>query len=688
MKFYTSVERSGKHLLARGYTSKGKRVSERTEFSPTLFFPSTRTTGWTTIDGRDVSPQTFNNMFDAYHKTKSMGRSFYGNTNYHIQYIQEKFPGTIQWDRDKIHVGNIDIEVEAPEFPNPAEAKWPVTSVTLYSSKLKKYIVLTADPIVFDKNKTELDLDPNDIIHFHYPDEIKLLKGFVNVWAKLDLDTITGWNIRTFDIPYMIHRIQRMLSPSEAERLSPWKCVDHKVVHMKGSDVDMFEIKGVAQLDYLDLFKKFGYVYGTQETYRLDHIAYVVLGERKLSYDEFESLNDLYEKDSQKYVDYNIKDVMLVHNIDKKCDYITLAYEIGYKAGTNVTDSLGTTAVWDAIIYRELTNRYIVVPQGDRNASNEKYDGGFVKEPVTGFHDWVVSFDLNSLYPSLIVQMNMSPETIVGVDPSVSIHGYLNGDHDFNNGPYCVAANGTQFDKSKRGIIPGLVAGIYDERVAIKKDIKSIYKSGNIDDDKIRMLGNKQQAIKILLNSLYGALGSPYFRWYDLRVAEGITHSGQAAIQWSERQINNLMGRDAVIAIDTDSVAGDSIININGEEITIEDFFNDSIGTVETRSNDNYIKRLDGTYITPSMSDEEALEKSPVNYIMAHKVKKRFFKISFEGKEVVVTEDHSIIVEENNKLISIKPSDLDPQTHKIYKIINTYDTDSEGTYGEERHKGS
>lgn len=553
MQFYTSVTRHKGKILARGYDAKGKRCIDECHYEPTLYVPTAKqNTGWRTLDDRPLEPLHFDSMYDAWTFTRK-GLEFYGNTNYIAQYIQEKFPDKIKWDRSKIHVGNVDIEVKSEDgFPEPDESKWPVTSITMYSSRLKKYLVFAHSHLVYDKKLTELNVDPNDILFFYYKDEARMLRAFVDSWVKLDLDVVTGWNIRTFDIPYLVNRTQKLCSSTQAKRYSPWGLLEHTERQVKGRNLNTYDLKGIAQLDYMDLFKKFSYAYGPQGSYSLDHISYVVLDERKLSYAEFDSLGDLYEKDPQKYVDYNIKDVDLVKRIDDRCDYITLAFEIAFKAGANAIDSMGTTAVWDAMMHRSLMDMGVAVPQSIDHPDGN-YDGGYVMLRDSGFVDWVVSYDLNSLYPSLIVQMNMSPETIIDVDPNVTMESMLNLKHNFKGKSYCVAANGARFDISKQGFLPKLIVEIYDERVAIKDQITALKKAKSKDWNLLKLLGNKQQALKILLNSLYGALACKYFRWYDLRIAEAITHSGQVAIQWSQKEVNSYLGREAVVAIDTDS---------------------------------------------------------------------------------------------------------------------------------------
>ena len=336
------------------------------------------------------------------------------------------------------------------------------------------------------------------------------------------------------------------------------------------------EIVGIQQADYLELFKKFGYSYGTQESYKLDHVAHTVLGEKKLSYEEHGNLYTLYKQDHQKFIDYNIRDVQLIDKMDAKMGLINLAMTMAYRAGTNLSETFGTTSIWESILYRRLLSKNIVSPVEqiqrvayENNSNPNIIEGGYVKDPQVGAHDWVVSFDLNSLYPNIIVQSNISPETIIrnktwrtfqqGVDY------YLNGETKVDS-EYSVCASGVPFSREKQGVIPELIVDYYSERSVIKKkmlDAKSQYektKSSYLEAE-INQLENNQMSIKILLNSLYGALANKHFKYFDNALAESVTLTGQLSIKWAERAINQEMNKilktddfDYVIAIDTDSV--------------------------------------------------------------------------------------------------------------------------------------
>ena len=577
MSFYTSVHRMGGSILYRGYTNNGTRIHERVKFSPTFFLKAKEgawTGKWTALDGTKVEPMEFESIGDAkdFMDTYKDVDNFkvFGNNNYVAQFINERFPGNIKADLKHIAIGNIDIEVKSDSgFPFPEQAAYPITSIAYRNSKSSIYHVWGLKH--YDPSKCETIPEGCMVRYVKCNDEAELIMKFLAYWEEHYPDVITGWNIRLFDIPYIVNRIKRILGEELAKKLSPWNIVNYRQIGVKGKSLDTYEIYGVQQLDYMDLFQKFGYVYGPQESYSLNHICHVILGEKKLSYEEYGTLHGLYENNHQKFIDYNIRDVVLVDKLEEQTGLLALALIIAYKGGVNYPDTLGTTAIWDSIIYRYLSAKNIAIPPMVEKYRPE-YPGGYVKDPHLGRHEWVVSFDLNSLYPMTIVQYNMSPETIVeGISYGMpaDVDFYLNGiqlPQEIRDLNVAVAANGVMFRKDKQGFLPEIIESYYAERKATKKKmlgIKQKYEETHADDLKREMnqLDNTQQAIKILMNSLYGALGNKYFRYFDIRIAEGITLSGQLSIRWAEKYMNSAMNKimnttavDYVIYMDTDSL--------------------------------------------------------------------------------------------------------------------------------------
>ena len=570
MSFYTNIGRYGNQILYRGYSDNGNPITHKYKFSPTLFVPdnSNKETDWTTLEGQPVAPMKFDTMREArdfmQRYENVVGFNFWGNTNYLHQFITDKFPGDIKFNRSFVNVANLDIEVYSDAgFPTPEEALHPITAITLKTSRSEVYHVWGLKD--WDINKTQ---HKTLLIQYHKCEsEVELLVKFLTFWKKDYPDAITGWNVRFFDMPYIINRIARIGDSKAAEMLSPWGLIGKKSVQFKNKNMDMYDITGIAQLDYYDLFQKFGYSYGAQESYKLDHIAYVVLGERKLSYEEYGSLRNLYNENHQLYIDYNIKDVELIERIDQKMDLITLCLTIAYKAGVNYSDAFGTTSIWDSIVYRELNTKRVAIPhRSHAEKIDVKFAGGYVKEVKPAMYKWVVSFDLNSLYPNIIAQWNMSPETLLkghGDMLQSSVEHYLNNKPTRDD--VAVAANGSMYKKDAQGVMPKIIVDYYAERTVIKKEMlaaQSAYQKTPTPEieREINQLNNRQMAIKILLNSLFGALGNQYYRYFDLRIAEGITLTGQFVIKWCERtvnaELNKILGtkEDYVIAIDTDSV--------------------------------------------------------------------------------------------------------------------------------------
>tara|TARA_R100000951_G_scaffold24316_1_gene20530 strand:- start:10414 stop:13002 length:2589 start_codon:yes stop_codon:yes gene_type:complete len=600
MNFYTSVNRYGNNILYRGFED-GKRIDKKIPYMPTLFIPTNKETGWNTLQNNPVQPVTFDTMRDARDFIKKYegvdNFPIYGTTNYVNQFLTDRFPDDIKFDRDKVNVTSLDIEVHSEDgFPFVADAAHPVTAITMKSNQSDTYYVWGLKD--YDPDKCPIE----GVTAIHYKkckDEIELLLDWLSWWhdSRYCPDVVTGWNTRLFDFPYLINRVKNIIGGDVYKKFSPWGVVDQRDIVIAGRTNIAYEMMGIQQLDYYDLFRKFGYAYGTLESYKLDHVAFTVLGDKKLSFDEVGNLQNLYKQDHQLYIDYNIKDVQLIDRLEEKMGLITLAMTMAYRGGVNYSETFGTTSIWDSIIYRLLTKDQVVVPPKIPK-SKEKYPGAYVKDPMTGKHDWVCSFDLNSLYPNIIVQYNMSPETIIENEPIAQLKStYKMTEEELEDYPdgwkplpvnvenllgneqvspsadlinvsegRAVSATGLKFRADKEGIIPRIIKQYYDERRLIKNrmlEATQEYQSAPTKklDNEIVTLENNQMAIKILMNSLYGALGNNYFRYYDRRMAEAITTSGQLSILWAERALNHEMNKllqtdsvDYIIAIDTDSL--------------------------------------------------------------------------------------------------------------------------------------
>ena len=562
MRFYTNVQLIGNQVLVRG-VDNGRRYEHRDEFYPTLFVRSKRESKYKTLDGESVEPvkpgqvRDCREFFKKYDEVE--GFPIYGNDRYIYQYISEKYPeNEIKFDISQIKLVTLDIETTAEKgFPDVESASEEILAITIQDYTTKQIITWGVKPFV---NKQK------NVTYRHCPTEQQLLGDFINYWMQDVPDVVTGWNIQLFDIPYICKRLNRVLGEKLMKRFSNWGLVTEGKIFIQGREHVTFDVGGLTQLDYLDLYKKF--TYKAQESYRLDYIAEVELGQKKLDHSEFDTFKDFYTHGWQKFIEYNIVDVELVDRLEDKMKLIELALTMAYDAKVNYADVFYQVRMWDTIIYNYLKKRNIVIPPKIRSDKNEKYAGAYVKEPIPGKYDWVVSFDLNSLYPHLIMQYNISPETLLDErHPTATVDKIL--DEEINFELYkdnAVCANGAMYRKDVRGFLPELMEKMYGDRVIFKKRMlqaKQQYEKTPTKtlEKEIARCNNIQMAKKISLNSAYGAIGNQYFRYYKLANAEAITLSGQVSIRWIERKMNQYLNKllqttdeDYVIASDTDSI--------------------------------------------------------------------------------------------------------------------------------------
>jgi len=595
MRFYTNVQLIGNQFLVRG-VDNGKRFETRDEFYPTFFVKTKKESKYRTLNGEFVEavrPGTVKDCREFFSKYSDVdGFEIYGNDRYIYQYISEKYPeDEIKFDINKIKLVTLDIEVASEEgFPDVESCSEEILSISIQDYATKKIITWGVKP--FNNKQSN--------VTYHYcPSEYELLSNFINYWMVDVPDVITGWNIQLYDIPYICKRLNRVLGEKLMKRMSPWGLVTEGEIYISGRKHTSFEVGGVTLLDYLDLYKKF--TYKAQESYRLDYIAEVELGQKKLDHSEFDTFKDFYTQGWQKFIEYNIVDVELVDRLEDKMKLIELALTMAYDAKVNYGDVFSQVRMWDTIIYNYLKKRNIVIPPKERSAKDEKYAGAYVKEPIPGKYDWVVSFDLNSLYPHLIMQYNISPETLLDEKhPTVNVDKILNQELNFEMyKDYAVCANGAMFRKDVRGFLPELMEKIYNERVVFKKKMLAAEQEYEKTKNKelikeIARCNNIQMARKIQLNSAYGAIGNQYFRYYKLANAEAITLSGQVSIQWIMNKVNSYLNKilksgdvDYVIASDTDSLyinMGPLVENVfSGREKTTQNIvsFLDKVCQVE-----------------------------------------------------------------------------------------------------------
>jgi DNA polymerase elongation subunit (family B) len=461
--------------------SNGYPVQDRVEFHPTLFLPSQTKNpeGWKTLEGVSVDPiqpGTIPECRDFVNQYKDVeGFRIYGNTDYAYSYIAETWPNKVELALTSMSVWNFDIECESEYgFPEPAQANEIINAITMQDINTKRFHTFGIGPYENPRS---------DVTYYECLDEEDLIKLFLTKWEEFAPDIVSGWNIGFFDIPYLHNRIARLFGEKEARRLSPWKVIRQTEKTMWGKSLTKYKIAGIAVLDYYDLYQKFS---GKKlESYRLDYVAEVELGIKKLDHKEYATMKEFYTKNYQKWLTYNVRDVELVGWLNDKLKLLELTVFLAYHSKVNFEDVFSPVKTWDMAIFNKLNGLKIAVPLKSFSAKNAKYAGAYVKDPIVGEHNWVLSFDLNSLYPNIIRLGNISPETILNGDrKQISVEGLLRKDYileDLHSGRKSLMGNGQCFDAATPGFLPEMMRELYEDRVGFKKE----------------MLANKQKLEKI-----------------------------------------------------------------------------------------------------------------------------------------------------------------------------------------------
>lgn len=575
--FYTNVQTFGSNILYRGIQN-GKKVKQRIEYSPSLYIPSKRITNFTSLDGDYLDQKVFGTMKEARDYVKqfdgvSNGPKIYGQTRFEYAFIADHHQGMVDYDFDKLSIAIIDIEVGSENgFPDPYQANEPITAIAVHYINGHKYVYGCGS---YENN------DPENVTYHKCKDEWSLCKQFLKMWTEKSPDIVTGWNTKFFDIPYLINRFNKILGEDESKKLSPWNKINERKTIINGREMIAYELVGLASLDYIELYKWYAPGGKSQESYKLDNIANVELGEKKISYDEYDNLHQLYKLNYQKFIEYNIKDVDLILKLEDKLKLLELAVTLAYDTKTNYEDVFAQTRMWDSLTYSYLLEKNIIVPPRIVKDKDSAFEGAYVKEPQTGLHKWVASFDLNSLYPHLMMQYNISPETLIEpqnytqemrdvLSQGITVDKLLKSQIDTSNlSGATITPNGQFFRTDFQGFLPKMMEEMYQDRKKFKKFMLVAQQEYQNETDaekkkelekKIAKYNNIQLAKKVSLNSAYGALGSQYFRFYDLRMALAVTMAGQLSIRWIENKLNEYLNKllkteeDYVIASDTDSI--------------------------------------------------------------------------------------------------------------------------------------
>lgn len=662
----------------------GNPIREEYDYKPWLYVGTTGSKDAVSMFNTPLKKITFNTDFERRKYVADSGiTKFFDNLPCIQQFLVEKFWNvneTPEFSQIPLKVAFIDIEVYSPgEFPEPREAKAPINAITLYDTYTKIYNIWGTKPYTVKQS---------DMVYHYFADEKEMMKDFIQFFELADIDVFSGFNSESFDIPYIMNRINNILDSDWAKRMSPvGEVYSSDYVNRFGALTQKWKLQGISCIDYLEIYRKL--IAKELPSFKLNYIAELELGEHKLEYEQ-SNLFDLADKDWERFIDYNIQDVVLLVKLDQKLKYLHILRLLAYAGLTDMESAMGTTAV-------TLGGMAIRCKYRDKKLMTFKregkgtYAGAFVIDPIKGFHSAIASFDANSLYPNTCITCNISPETklgyIISDDDSdivefqnVSGKLYKIDKEKFyklcKQEKMAVAANKIVYNQKIKGVLPEYMDYYYQARVKVKKVIKDLKKKYEEEQDpqkkhdlkfELDRLDMVQYSYKIQINSAYGALGAAFFPAGDTDVAASITATGKATVKKSyelakqfavEQGVTPEKATSVVVGGDTDSVVGDTIINVNGKPITIADYYN-SITPNYIKCDDinkNYIKRVDNGDI--ALAYDNGIVQNKIKHVMKHTVKKRMFKIKCNGKEVIMTEDHSIIVNRNGKTISVSPKDI------------------------------
>jgi len=466
-------------------------------------------------------------------------------------------------------------------LPNTKDAKNEITAIAAHDGATKLYDVFVLDKERKVKNKAKnFNKDGREVTLHIFDNERNLLQAFLNYYEEVNPTILTGWNIDFFDIPYLYNRLKNVCGEGNAKRLSPigqafWSPYREK-----------FSFGGVSILDYINLYKT--YTYSLEASYTLNYIATKELGRGKIEYEG--SLDDLFENDLEKFIEYNIVDVDLVVSMDEKLQFIDLCKAVCHAGFVPYEDYIYSSKWLEGACLGYLKKKGLVATnkprdrkermQALRDNNQEKFIGAYVKEPIVGKYDWIYDLDLTSLYPSIIMTLNISPETkvgkienwdaeanIKGLDTTYKLVGKDGGTYEYTtqelkevikDSNLGVAANGVLYTQDKKGLIADILNDWFEKRVEFRKLEKQYGEAG--DTEKYDFYAKRQLVQKILLNSMYGVLGLPAFRFYDIDNAEAVTVTGQTVIKKTAEMANRKYWKelgttdDYNVYIDTDSI--------------------------------------------------------------------------------------------------------------------------------------
>lgn len=470
MSFYTFADTKSNRFFHR-YVENGIRCQEVIEDFPLDLFTSSNSdraiSDQKTILGRPLQKQTFMNIESAREFVKNHGSidgvEIHGQTNYANQFISKKYPDPIEFEITQILIGYIDIEVrvDGTGFPSPDKAAHEITAITLKISDGRCFTLGYGE---YSGTETK---------YLKCKNERDLLKQFIEIWDDVKIDIISGWNIAGFDIPYIINRMKQVLNEKWVSRLSPFH---ESGVRNLVDEIDIqnnqksYHIFGITIYDYIDLYKKFSVE--NLESYSLNFVSFHELGEKKIDYSDVGSIMNLMDSDHEKFIRYNIQDSNLVERLENKLKFINIAITTSFLSKARFGDVFSSLRLWDSLIYNQLIEKNIQIPPSKHHAETS-IEGGYVKEPQIGLHSWVVTFDLASLYPSIIMGANLSPETLIRGATGNYVQQIIddNFENFDNHGDECIIANGAKFTLDKHGMMPEITKRMFNLRKTHKKNM-------------------------------------------------------------------------------------------------------------------------------------------------------------------------------------------------------------------------
>lgn len=673
------------------WDAHGNRVREEVDYYPYLYLEDKKGEE-SSIYGTRVKKKEFANAFER--------KKFLQQSN--ITRVFENLPPAQQFlidnywmhcenddfAKNEIKVMYLDIETYSKEFPDVETAPHTINLITVYDSLTKKYHTFGLKPYT-SKNK--------NVNYTHCLGEEQLLKNFLKFYRSDYPDALVGWNNVGFDIPYLINRIVNVLGEDYVRDLSPvgryYERIDKTAKF--GTPMKYYVIEGVASIDYMVMYKKFSM--DKQESYSLNYIAEVELGKNKIQYDG--KLWELADNDWNTFVDYNIQDVELLVDLEHELQYIELLRFTSYLGMCDMEKAVKTVGVINGAIAVRARQRGEMIPTFVRPKTDEKIPGGYVAAPIPGLYENIVSFDANSLYPSVMISLNLSPETKLGRiekvnDNRIDLYHVSGKRYELTPDQFkefvkredaSLTKAKFLFSQKKRGIMPEFLDFLYRKRkemkgkmIETKKYLKENKDSLSNDrvqelETLIKKLDTYQNAYKITLNSTYGYCANKYAPLGDDDIGKSVTLTGQAAIKKSNDlltqflKIKNIEISDeelskVLIYNDTDSYVAETEIVTNKGIFDAASLWNEfqlkKTNTITTHGHEIQSVENDNLEVRTYDSKNNIVKWGKVKNLIRHKVSKKKYKIKAGGKEIIMTEDHGCMAIRDGELVRVSPKEI------------------------------